>query len=130
MRKKHRMFIKTTLLFVFLLLSGAYAVCYTQEIEILTYNIRYDNPDDGENRWDARKENLVQLLRDYDPGIFGIQEGLFHQVAYIDSALSCYNYIGQGRDDGKNAGEFCALFYWEISFEFNKLSIVFTRAHN
>ena len=104
---------RTALLILPVLLTGLFSVCYTQEINMITYNIRFDNPDDGENRWDLRKENLVQLLRSYDPDIFGIQEGLLHQVNFIDSALVDYNYLGQGRDDGKNAGEFCALFYKE-----------------
>jgi len=104
---------RTALLILPVLLTGLFSVCYAQEINVITYNIRFDNPDDGENRWDLRKENLVQLLRGYDPDIFGIQEGLLHQVNFIDSALVDYNYLGQGRDDGKNAGEFCALFYKE-----------------
>jgi endonuclease/exonuclease/phosphatase family metal-dependent hydrolase len=104
---------KTTFLIILLSLTGLFSLCYSQEINVITYNIRFDNPEDGENRWDLRKENLVQLLRDYDPDIFGIQEGLLHQVMFIDSAMTGYSYIGQGRDDGKNAGEFCALFYKE-----------------
>lgn len=101
--------------FILVLLSPGlaclYAVGYAQEIDFMTYNIRFDNPDDGENRWDKRKENLVQLIRRYDPDIIGTQEGLLHQVKFMDSALIDHDCIGQGRDDGKNKGEFCALYY-------------------
>ncbi|MBN1414104.1 MAG: endonuclease/exonuclease/phosphatase family protein [Bacteroidales bacterium] len=89
---------------------------FCQEIDILTYNIRFDNPNDGVNQWDLRKGNLVKLLTVHGPDIFGIQEGLIHQVEYIDSVLADYSYIGAGRDDGKDAGEFCALFYKESEF--------------
>ena len=69
-----------------------------------------------------RRNRLCQLLKDYKPSIFGIQEGLVHQVAFIDSSLSEYNYIGVGRDDGKLKAEFCAIFYDTTSFENKKNS--------
>jgi endonuclease/exonuclease/phosphatase family metal-dependent hydrolase len=104
--------IKKTCLFTTLLLMTCIgAIGYAQEINVITCNIRFDNPDDGENRWDARKENLVHLLRNYNPDIFGVQEGLCHQVSYIDSTLTDYSYFGYGRDDGMEAGEFCAVYF-------------------
>jgi endonuclease/exonuclease/phosphatase family metal-dependent hydrolase len=45
------------------------------------------------------------------PDIFGIQEGLYHQVKYLDSTFREYRRIGVGRDDGKTKGEFSAIFY-------------------
>jgi endonuclease/exonuclease/phosphatase family metal-dependent hydrolase len=99
-----------------LLVAGFFSMGYAQETNFITYNIRFDNPGDGENRWDARKENLVSLLREYNPDIFGIQEGLIHQVKYIDSVLADYNFLGKGRDDGMEAGEFCAIFFKKAEF--------------
>ena len=78
---------------------------------IISYNIRYDNKWDKENLWTLRKDRLGQLLMEYDPSIFGIQEGLLNQVEWIDSTLENYNYIGVGRDDGKGKGEFCAIYF-------------------
>ena len=78
---------------------------------ILTYNIKYDNKLDKENNWSIRKKRLYHLLRDYNPSIIGIQEGLLHQVKYIDSSLTKYKYIGIGRDNGKTKGEFCAIYF-------------------
>lgn len=77
----------------------------------MTFNIRYDNPGDGENRWDNRKEELVGLLAYYHPDVFGLQEGLVHQLQYIQDNLKEYRMIGVGRDDGKEKGEFTAIFY-------------------
>ena len=82
-----------------------------QTIRLMTYNIRYDNPADGENNWHKRKAGLVRQLKFYEPGTFGIQEGLVHQVTYLDSSLSSYRYVGIGRDDGKQKGEYSAIFY-------------------
>jgi endonuclease/exonuclease/phosphatase family metal-dependent hydrolase len=109
--------IKKTILFIaHLMVAGFFSVGYAQETNFITYNIRFDNPGDGENRWDARKESLVRLLREYNPDIFGIQEGLIHQVNYIDSILVDYSFIGKGRDDGMEAGEFCAVFFKKAEF--------------
>jgi endonuclease/exonuclease/phosphatase family metal-dependent hydrolase len=107
---------KTRLLFFIVFQFFFVCIASGQEISVLTYNIRFDNPNDGENRWDARKDRLVQLLRTYSPDIFGIQEGLVHQVYYIDSSLTDYDFIGRGRDDGKEAGEYCALYYKKSLF--------------
>ena len=84
---------------------------------IISYNIRYDNRWDKENLWTLRKHRLSQLLMDYDPSIFGIQEGLLNQVEWIDSTLKNYNYIGVGRDDGKVKGEFCAIYFDTTQYE-------------
>ena len=84
---------------------------------IISYNIRYDNRWDKENLWSLRKNRLSQLLLDYDPSIFGIQEGLLNQVEWIDSTLRNYNYIGVGRDDGKGKGEFCAIYFDTTRYE-------------
>lgn len=81
------------------------------QTSVMTYNIRYDNPKDNENWWGHRKEEVVDLIRYYSPTIFGIQEGLHHQVAYLDSSLNEYKYVGVGRDDGKTKGEYSAIFY-------------------
>ena len=82
-----------------------------QKTGLITYNIRYDNPNDGENKWENRKNKLAALLNYYEPAFVGIQEGLIHQVEFLDQSLPADNFIGVGRDDGKQKGEYCALFY-------------------
>jgi hypothetical protein len=77
----------------------------------MSYNIRYDNTWDVENSWRIRRNKVSQILIQYAPSIIGIQEGLLNQVQYIDSCLINYEYVGIGRDDGKEKGEFCAIYY-------------------
>ncbi len=77
----------------------------------MTYNLRYDNPNDGLNKWELRKENITDLILKYSPDIFGTQEGLSRQLDYLDENLKNYSFIGVGRDDGKRKGEYCAIFY-------------------
>ena len=84
---------------------------YPQPHTIVSYNIRYDNNWDIENSWEIRRSNIIQMLIKYSPSILGIQEGLLTQVQYIDNSLINYDYVGVGRDDGKNKGEFCAIYF-------------------
>jgi len=83
----------------------------SQDLKVITYNIRYDNPNDGENRWDLRKDFLGKQIQFYEPDVFGIQEGKLHQLHYLDSTLVAYKYIGIGRDSSPDQGEFSAVFY-------------------
>lgn len=86
-------------------------------IKVMSFNVRYDNPDDGKHAWPNRKEACIALIDDLKPGVFGIQEGLEHQVTYLDSALTNYEYVGVAREDGETWGEYCALFYNKDLFE-------------
>ncbi|MEO1654691.1 MAG: endonuclease/exonuclease/phosphatase family protein [Bacteroidota bacterium] len=83
----------------------------------MSYNIRYDNPKDGPNQWSQRKENLAQQILFYEPDFIGIQEALLSQLQFLDTSLEDYEYIGVARDDGKEKGEFSAVFYRKDKFE-------------
>ena len=85
-------------------------------LSVLTYNIRYDNPGDGEDAWPKRRDHLAAQLRFFAPDIFGIQEGLHRQLVYLDEQLPDYTRVGSGRDDGKEAGEYSALFFLKKRF--------------
>ena len=98
-----------TLLFVITLYSCKESE-ESQNISIITYNIRYDNVTDGDNAWKHRKGVLTSQLQFYSPDIFGIQEAMPHQVNYISKALPQYDYQGIGRD-GINKGESSNIFY-------------------
>ena len=79
----------------------------------MTYNIRYDNPNDADNNWHNRKERIINQIRYYDPDIIGTQEGLEHQIHYINNNLGSFNYVGLPRADASEigGGEFSAIFY-------------------
>lgn len=81
------------------------------DLRIMSYNLRYDNPDDGVNAWDNRKERVTNVIQFYEPVFLGTQEGLLHQIEYLEQELEQYSWIGVGRDDGTMSGEFSALFF-------------------
>ena len=97
----------------YLLLLFVFFSCSPKQenLKIMTDNIRYDNPNDGENKWSLRKEFLTNQITYNYVDIFGIQEGLQEQVLYLDSVFVDFKYIGVGRDDAKTKGEYSAVFY-------------------
>lgn len=82
-----------------------------QPLSVGTCNVRWDNPGDGEHRWELRRDRLLGLLRSWKPDVLGLQEPLRHQLDYLRQALPDYDSVGVGRDDGVAAGEFCPIFY-------------------
>ena len=80
-----------------------------EPIKVMTFNIRYANAF-GANAWPKRRAGVVEVIREQKPGIIGTQEGLHHQLLYMDKELAEYKWIGVGREGGKR-GEFMAIFY-------------------
>ncbi len=100
--------------FLFILISFSAEIRAQQNtygsLNVLSYNIRYNNPRDSINAWPNRKEWVKSLVKFYDTDILSIQEGLSDQVDYLQSATG-FAVEGVGRDDGKRAGEFSAIYY-------------------
>ena len=82
-----------------LLLAG---ILQAQDIRIATYNLRYANPGDSGNLWISRAPVVSALIRFHDFDIFGIQEGLRHQLDTLGASLPAYAWYGLGRDDGND----------------------------
>jgi endonuclease/exonuclease/phosphatase family metal-dependent hydrolase len=94
---------------VLLLLSISLATM-AQPMKVMTYNLRYDTPQDGVNAWPKRKDKVINLIGKEAPDVLGVQEALHHQLEDIKSGLPKYEYLGVGRDDGKQKGEYSAVF--------------------
>ena len=77
----------------------------------MTFNVRYSTAKDGANQWENRKEDVLNLLKNYSPDIVGFQEMLKSQLKFIDKNLYKYNYVGVAREDGKSKGEFSPIFF-------------------
>ena len=96
--------------------------CTSDTTTVISYNIRYDNKWDEKNSWTTRKKSIIRIFEKYSPSFIGTQEGLLHQIQYIDSALTKYDYIGVGREDGMKKGEFCAIYYKSDTYKVIKSS--------
>jgi endonuclease/exonuclease/phosphatase family metal-dependent hydrolase len=84
---------------------------------LLSWNLRLYNNWDGPNIWENRKEEVKGLILFYDADILCTQEGVKSQLVYLRDSAGGYDYIGVGRDDGKDMGEFSAIFYRKDRFE-------------
>lgn len=106
-----------TILVIFLLFCGE--LVHSQNFDVMTFNIRLDNSGDKENAWTEgnRKERFARLLQAEKPAILGVQEALFHQVEFLETNFPNYQRIGVGRDDGKQAGEYVAIFFDKQIFQ-------------
>lgn len=90
----------------------------SSELTIMSYNIRYDNPDDGINAWPNRKDHVAEMMADvYSADIIGVQEALKHQLDELQERMPGYSWVGVGRDDGKDQGEFSPIFYNKDRFD-------------
>ncbi|GHT54363.1 endonuclease [Bacteroidia bacterium] len=86
------------------------------ELNIMSFNIRYDNPEDSLNSWQYRKDIAAQTIKDYHADIVGTQEVLVNQLNDLKDCLPEYNAIGVGRQDGIDQGEYSALLYKKDRF--------------
>lgn len=78
-------------------------------IKVMSFNIRYAS-NFGANSWPKRRSGVVQVIQDTKADLIGTQEGLHHQLLYMDKELKNHKWIGVGREGG-NKGEFMAIFY-------------------
>ena len=103
---------KKQLLLILLGLFIVFNSCtdYNKKINLMTYNIRLNTETDSINKWDNRKEGIVNLIKEENVDIFGIQEALPDQIEYLSNQLNDYDYVGEGRDGG-NSGEYSAIYY-------------------
>ena len=85
---------------------------------LISYNIRYDNNWDIENSWLLRKNKICQLLNDYNPSIFGIQEGLLKQVSFIDDCFDTTRFrIGENSTFWLSETPDIVSIGWDASLE-------------
>jgi len=89
----------------------------TDRLHVMTYNVRYDNPDDGVHRWENRRGAVASTIRFHRPDLLGLQEPLDHQLSFLREQLPAFAFVGAGRTDGGSAGEHCPVGYRPDRFE-------------
>lgn len=89
---------------------------FAQQMNVMSFNIRYNNPNDGINAWSNRIEMVNGLLNFHEPDIFGLQEALYDQIQDIQKGLPSFEWFGVGREDGEKGGEFAPIFFNKNKF--------------
>jgi endonuclease/exonuclease/phosphatase family metal-dependent hydrolase len=86
-------------------------------LRVMTFNIRYINPGDTGNRtWQARRDQVAEVMRADHPDIIGVQEAFRSMLDDIAERLPGYQEIGVGREDGKTTGEYSAILFRKERF--------------
>ncbi len=65
---------------------------------VITSNIRFDNPSDGEHRWENRRRILASVLNSYKPGIVATQEGRLPQISDLATLLPNLSLVDTHRE--------------------------------
>lgn len=80
-------------------------------LNVMTFNVRFNNPRDGDDAWPKRKDYATSQIAFHEVHVLGVQEALNEQIMDILAALPKFRYVGVGRDDGKTKGEYSAILY-------------------
>ena len=107
-------------LLVLVLALTAVAPARAQErapLTVMSFNIRYGTANDGENRWTLRKDFLIEVMKEQNADLVGLQEALAGQIDEIVAAIPAYGVIGVGRDDGARKGEYTAILFRRDRFQ-------------
>jgi endonuclease/exonuclease/phosphatase family metal-dependent hydrolase len=83
----------------------------SQPLHVMSFNIRLNTKSDSLNSWPYRKDMVASQVLFHETHILGVQEALHDQMTDLGARLSSFKYIGTGRDDGKQKGEYSAIFY-------------------
>ena len=97
-------------------------------MQVMSFNIRYDNSGDGGNSWPNRTDKVASMFTTHDVSLGGLQEVLHHQFTWLQDNLNDYEFVGVGRDDGKTEGEYAPIFYRKSEFEMVKFDTIWLSA--
>ncbi len=99
---------RLAMLWLLLCLCGA---THAQTLRVMSLNVRLPVAADGEDRWEARRDQMVDMLRRTRPDLIGTQELFGAQGAALVEALPEYAWFGRGRRGGDADDEHMGVFY-------------------
>lgn len=104
-----------TFLAICLAFSLSLGVAQEPALNVMSFNIRYPNPEDGVNYWPKRKRFAASMIRYHEVDVVGLQEAYRSQLDDLTELLPGYKWFGLCRTDGTTEpdpdNEFSALFY-------------------
>ncbi len=85
-------------------------------LRVMSFNIRCANV--GTDSWEDRIGIVSQTMLDSNADSIGVQEATPEWMATLKNTVSeKYAYVGVGRDDGDNEGEYSAIFYLKDKYD-------------
>ncbi|HEU4472297.1 MAG TPA: endonuclease/exonuclease/phosphatase family protein [Flavisolibacter sp.] len=103
-----------TLIAIFLVLSSVSTARSQEELNVMSFNIRLNHAGDSLNAWPYRKDKVASQILFHQVHLLGVQEALHEQMVDLRQRLPSYKYVGVGRADGKEKGEYSAIFYGTV----------------
>jgi endonuclease/exonuclease/phosphatase family metal-dependent hydrolase len=97
--------------FILLAVLVLYLSAGAQDLNVMTFNIRLNIASDSMNAWPYRKDKVASQILFHEVNLLGVQEALHEQMMDLKERLTKFKYLGGGRDDGKEKGEYSAIFY-------------------
>ena len=87
------------------------------EVDVMTFNIRYSTLRDSANYWEFRKDQVINLIEEYDCDFVGIQEALPAQIEFLSENLEQYGILWRTREIDSSKGEAVPLIYLKSKWE-------------
>lgn len=83
-------------------------------MKVCSFNIWSDAPVNA--RWAKRRELVADILRRTAPDVAGLQEATLAMIRDLHERLPGYSWLGVGRDDGLEIGEYNPIFFRTSEF--------------
>lgn len=80
------------------------------DITVMTFNLRVNVKQDGDNAWPNRITEVTEAIKKAGAAIVCTQEGTHAMLQDLQPLLPDYAWFGDGRQGG-NEDEYCAVFY-------------------
>ena len=90
-----------------------------ESMKVMTYNIRYSAGDrnSADNNWEARRDDLANLVESANPDVAGFQEVLPDQRKWLEARFPGYAFVGDGRNADRVNGEASPIAFRKDRFE-------------
>ncbi len=83
-------------------------------MKTMSYNILCYGKEGHER--EKREPMVLEIIERQNPDTLGVQEATPEWMDFLKANLTGYSYVGVGRDDGDNEGEYSAVFYKKDKF--------------
>ena len=86
------------------------------DVRVMSFNIRNSYARDGDNHWEARKDLVYGVIRDYAPDVLGLQEANSFQFEELSNEFPEYGKVGEG-SMGASKGQYSAILFLKKRFK-------------
>ena len=91
------------------------------KIKVMTFNLRVEVFEDGNNSFSNRKDRVLSVIKDHNPDIIGFQEATESMKKWLNVVLNDYIVVGCGRDK-HYGGESTPIAYKKDKFDLIELT--------